>query len=402
MNHPQLLHPPTEKALSRLSRTTGQEILFLLAIAFVAGFGWWWYQAWSTLMSPPSLLSPQGIFTTMISAVYALVVPLFISMLLPNSPAGWLLQQQTWAYPGQLAVLIATIVLGAFGGNAMRIWLLSQGATLIESGMFYPAFAAALVGAFLVPGLQFAYMTPTQQLVRIQQAHEIRKLKVLHGAEVAILQARMQWLAIQATKNISEILPEDREEITRSLGGLLKGIVDSQRRIASTVGVSRDVQAAMGLVEDDEIDHALTRVQGALSYIADEAQATIPEAPTPEHVFADEAHDAHVNSRLQSRIPRSTPRETKTPQSARQRQVAPESVDDETIKHFRPEIRAMYDKHVQQPFTAKEMAVTLKIGESTAREMKNEWLELGIIKETNLGRWCLTDRAVTEASYAIA
>lgn len=386
-----------ERARDRIARTTGQEVLFLLALAFVVGFGWWWYQAWSLLMLPPSLISPQGIFTLMISAVYALVLPLFGSMLLPNSPAGWLLQQQTWAYPGQLAVLVATIVLGFFGGNAMRLWLMSQGPVLIETGMFYPALAAALVGAYLVPALQFAYMTPTQQLVRIQQAHDIRKLKIMHDGEVAVLEARLMWLAQMAAVSAAELLPAQQLEIAQTLRGLFKGISDVQRRLARTIGVKRDVMATMGLLEDGAIDAQLGYVEAVIQKTAEQTDGVLPEperaiedaprvAPRVESRGAAAPAPAHVDTRLQSGNPRGAARATPTPQSATERQAAP----------YGAELRAVAEHFGIRPWTVKQIAAALAIGESTAREIKDAWLAANLISESQLGRWYLTERMVQE------
>ena len=394
MNQLQSFQPPAEKAFARLSRTTGQEVLFLLAIAFVGGFGWWWYQAWSLLMTPPSLLSTQGMFTVMISAVYALVVPLFGSMLLPNSPAGWLLQQQTWAYPGQLAVLIATIILGYFGGQTMYAWLLAQNPALQESGMFYPALAAALIGAYLVPALQFAYMTPTQQLIRIQQAHDIRKLKIMHDGEVAVLEARLQWLAQMAATSAAELLPAQQAEVVSTLRGLFKGITDVQRRLARTVGVRRDVMATMGLLEDDTIDGQLDYVERTLLAVANQSGDALPEpeqvavdtTPRVESRDAARAEAAHVNSRLQSSIPREAAHVDAALLSAQERSGAPDSA----------EYASAFHTFEHRPWTAKQLATALACGDSTARKIKDAWLSAGLIAESQLGRWYLTEREVSD------
>ena len=361
MNQRQSFHPPTEKALSRLSRTTGQEVLFLLAIAFVAGFGWWWYQAWSTLITPPSLLSTQGMFTVMISAVYALVVPLFGSMLLPNSPAGWLLQQQTWAYPGQLAVLIATIILAFFGGRTMYIWLLSQNPVLQESGMFYPAIAAALIGAYLVPALQFAYMTPTQQLIRIQQAHEIRKLKIMYDGEVAVLESRLQWLAVVAAGSAAELLPATQQEVTATLRGLFKGQSDINRRLLRLMDVKRDAAHAMGLMTDVDIDTAFDYVEDALFKTADYAAGVLP---VPESVFSDIPHPQAAPAAPPRPAP---PRPAAAP--AAQRGAAPRYAAE--LQQAQQELTGMW--------TPRQLGDALGKSDRTARDWIAAWEEVGVV-----------------------
>ena len=416
-----------EKLASRIARTTGQELLFLLAIAFVFGFGVWWYQAWATLISPPSIISPQGIFTVMISAVYALVLPLFWSMLLPSSPAGWLLQQQTWAYPGQMAVMVASIVLSYFGGRAMYVWLVANGPALAETGMFYPALGAALVGAYLVPALQFAYMTPTQQLVRIKQAHEIKKLKILHGSELAVLETRLIWLKQKALVASANLLPaSDLREVLETQRALFKSVTDSQRRIALTSGVSRDVMATMGLLEDEEVDESMQRVEAVLLRPAEhgddlvrQLDAKLAELPEQEVIefqpaarsvkseergghqdaapafsFADRgpgAQGAGGRGTHQDAAPALSPPSPSrpVPSESPQRPAAPRS---DPQRYPIDYAAARNGLREWSAWTVATLADVLNMKERTARDRVNAWVEEGVVEPCDTkGRFNFTE-----------
>src|SRR5262249_10865971 len=156
--------------------TTGRNVLGWLALFFLAGFGYFWYQVWQPIFAPPSLLSPQATITVIISVVYTVVLPLFLSMVVPNSPAGRLLQKQTWAIPGQiLIVCLATLLIGV-ALYVFTLWLEAQPGVM-ETGMQYPALLAMVAGGIGVPALTWAVMTPEQLLALYQQARIARQLE---------------------------------------------------------------------------------------------------------------------------------------------------------------------------------------------------------------------------------
>lgn len=407
--------------MARVSRTTGQEVLFLLALAFAGAFVWWWYQAWSVLFPAESLLSAVGIFKLMISLVYGVVVPLFWSMLLPNSPTGSYLQKQTWAQPGQIAVFVFAIVLSFFGFRTMWTWLNSVAPDLMTTGMFWPAIAAAMVGSTFVPAMQFAYQTPGQQMLIIQQAHEIRKLRKFHDGELAIIEGRMLRAAVLANMSWAEMLPDEREEVYQTVKGMFLSIADTQRKIARVQNVPADIQRALGIAEEKDVIEHLEVVREWLEKPADQIElsyqgedvlrsrrldrgrAVMPSpALDPEReaeVNSEQRADArrvegrpaadrigqpaHVNTRPQSSIPRESESRGAASPDATRRQAAPYGVE---------YARAAWDKLGRQPWTVKALAAALSIGDTKARELKDHWLEDGIINETGqLGRWYFTE-----------
>jgi hypothetical protein len=84
------------------------------------------------LLAPPTILSPQAIQAALSTVAFALILPLFWSMLLPSSPAGRLLQRQQWATPGYVATTAAAGFLTYVAGTWMRAWWQAQ-PNIVES-----------------------------------------------------------------------------------------------------------------------------------------------------------------------------------------------------------------------------------------------------------------------------
>jgi hypothetical protein len=178
--------------------TTGRNVLGWIALGFMAGFGYFWYSIWAIVFAPPSFFSPQGIVAAMISVVYTVVLPLFWSMIIPNSPAGRLLQKQTWALPGQIVILILACLLSGVAIRAFQGWL-SQ--PQIDPGLYYPALLAMTTAAIFVPALCWAATTPEQFIALYESARiakqleqqaqlEDLKFKALHARFCAVGQRR--------------------------------------------------------------------------------------------------------------------------------------------------------------------------------------------------------------------
>jgi hypothetical protein len=88
------------------------------------------------------------------------------------------------------------------------------------------------------------------------------------------------------------------------------------------------------------------------------------------------AAPAHVDSRLQPSIPREA-------RDGTRRRMA--TSDDAYARAARAQFGL-------QPRTLKRLSDQLDIGETKAREMRDEWLGQGWIRETRLGRWQFVEK----------
>jgi hypothetical protein len=168
--------------------TVARSALDVIALIFlVAGFAFWAVAFWQ-LLTPPALLSLLSIQAAVLALAFSLAAPLLLSMLVPTTPAGQLLQKTQWATVGFYVILAAAIFMTFQAEQLIESWLYAQPA-IAESG-FERRLAIVLVIAFVViPALAWVQLTPERWLQQIQQAHAVKKLEMQQRGELAIVKA---------------------------------------------------------------------------------------------------------------------------------------------------------------------------------------------------------------------
>ena len=155
------------------------------------------------------------------------------------------------------------------------------------------------------------------------------------------------------------------------------GISDNQRAIARMMEIQGDVERS--ILGDAEI-------ADSLSYVAEQLEKPAQVIDRNLTYFDDTSREsdvnhglhaapAHVDSRLQ-------PSESRTTPNVARRHMT--TGDDAYARAARAQFGV-------QPWTLKRLSDQLDIGETKAREMRDEWLDQGWIRETRLGRWHFTE-----------
>src|SRR6266508_5018811 len=103
---------PMEQHYRRMQRATvARSALDVIALIFLfAGFAFWGVAFWQ-LLSPPALLSLLSIQAAVLALAFSLAAPLLLSVLVPTTPAGQLLQKTQWATIGFPVIIACSVFL---------------------------------------------------------------------------------------------------------------------------------------------------------------------------------------------------------------------------------------------------------------------------------------------------
>lgn len=362
-----------EQHFRRMQRATvARSALDVIALIFLGcGFAFWGVAFWQ-LLGPPSLLSLLTIQTVVLALVYSLATPLLWSALVPSTPAGQLLQKTQWRTFGFAAIVGAAFYLTYQAEWMIELWLGSQPG-VAEAG-FARSLAISLSIAFiLIPALAWTQLTPERWVQQIQQAHQVKKLEMQQRGELAIIKASLVRAETLAAIGWANLLPVEKEEAIATQRGLLMAASDTMRSIIRTLGISSDLERS--IMGDDEIAEHLDYVTREINIVptiidplARESTTAIAYSPpAPELVSGA----AHVDSRLQSSIPREE--------------------HDDARRHTTPGdaayLRAARDAFGRRPWTLKQLAAELKIGDTSAGDLRDRWLADRSARQVNLGRW---------------
>jgi len=363
-----------ERRYRQLQRATvARSALDVIAIIFLlAGFAFWGVTFWQ-LLTPPAILSLLSIQAAVLAVAFSLAAPLLLSMLVPTTPAGQLLQKTQWATVGFYVILAAALFLIYQAEQLIELWLYAQPA--IAEVRYERRLAIVLVIAFVVvPALAWVQLTPERWAQQVAQAHQVKKLEIQQRGELAIIKASLIRAEMLAARGWANLLPLEQAEAIATLRGLLMGSADSMRSVVKTLGL--DAELSRSIMGDDEIADQLDYVTQSIDVLPEitprsmaahnDDRATGPseraKAPIDAHT---KPHSDRVNGRVAVRQDNAARDEAYT---------------------------LAYDQLSGGAWTVRELGELLDVAESTARDIRIRWTTAGLVSGQGLpnGRYQFT------------
>jgi hypothetical protein len=255
--------------------TVARSALDVIALIFlVAGFAFWAVAFWQ-LLTPPALLSLLSIQAAVLALAFSLAAPLLLSMLVPTTPAGQLLQKTQWATVGFYVILAAAIFMTFQAEQLIESWLYAQPA-IAESG-FERRLAIVLVIAFVViPALAWVQLTPERWLQQIQQAHAVKKLEMQQRGELAIVKASILSAERKALLGWANLLPLEQQEVLHTIRGLIMASAIPSATLCARWAWAPSWSAILWTMRDrDQLDYVAQR----LDVLPDVRPPTHPPRP---------------------------------------------------------------------------------------------------------------------------
>jgi hypothetical protein len=302
--------------------TVGKSALGWVALACLILNGAFWGMLMLDLLAPASLISPQALQAGLAIVAFALILPLFWSMLLPSSPAGRLLQRQQWATPGYVATSAAACFLTWMAGTWLRLWWQAQpGAVEAHQDLFLTI--TSLIAGVLVPALAWCVTTPEQWIAAIEQARHVKRIEHAMKMEEAAMRAAYARAVSLLHADLTNLTIEQRRELAGILGGFARMQQQSMQQIAASWKDMYGVECQLATIPDQQLLDGYQQIAGMLaeggnamaisaSYAADvralgesaeraaEAVAVRPLGSRPDRAEAVRPNDAvQVNEHVQ-------------------------------------------------------------------------------------------------------
>jgi hypothetical protein len=369
----------TELARQARRATAGRNVLSVLSLLFLAGsLAFWGVLHWSVLV-PSRSAWPQMIVALVLTTVYTFALPLLLSMLIPTTPAGQLLQKTQWRTIGFWVIIVAVGWLFKYALDLMTTWFRAQ-PNIADTGLLRPYVIACVIAFIVVPALAWVQVTPERWIQEIEAAHAVKKLEILQAGELAILKAQLVRVEQQTVIGWANLLPAEQKEVGETIRGLLMAISDNQRLIARTVGAQAAAERALG---DPEIANGLDYVQRMLAMPArhldrqlalanDDDQ--IEDVAPPRSTAAERGRSGDLDRDPRADLSRAQPGSAGLRSADRQKyEVAIQKLGSDVWDH-------------------EELAKTLGIKFDTARKLRNEWMKADLVESAGSeGRFYFTE-----------
>ena len=383
--------------LRRVRRATvGSNLLHAASFICLVASAIFWLNLYWSLLNPPIVSVPALIAISM-GIVYAVVLPVLWSMLIPSTPAGMLLQRtrtRTWGF---IFVVAASIYLTFHAWTVLSTWWSVQ-PNVHATGQERWMAIACLIAFIGIPALAWVQATPEQWVEQIRQAHLVHRLKIQHAADIAILKTTLLRAQQKTAAGIANLMPAERQELVDTLRALFEGQNETLRAIAGTFRNVADIELNFRTGNEDDLAQTF-------AYVADELEQTARQVKTnPDHAWELPNHQvaphhaaphhaaphhaathhavttvapsssmSHANA--SGRVP-SVPLDA--PGNARQRTPPLDPTLPYAIEYgaARTQLRPTW--------SVKQLAETLSIEESTARGILGVWMTAGLVDKTNL------------------
>lgn len=276
--------------------TVGTSVLGWVALICLVLNVMFWAGLMLDLLAPARIFSPQTLQAALSTAAFALILPLFWSMLLPSSPAGRLLQKQTWALPGQLAVTFGATFLTWLAFQWLRSWWAAQ-PNVAESGADLLLTVSSLIAGVLVPALAWCVTTPEQWAAQLEQARAVKRLEHAMKMEEAAMRASYARAVALLNADLTSLTLEQRRELGGILGAFARTQQTAMRQIAASWKDMYGVEAVLPSTPDrqllaqyKEVTRLLTDGSEAFGDVAD--YAIVPASQAHQDTEWDAARDA--------------------------------------------------------------------------------------------------------------
>jgi hypothetical protein len=253
--------------------TVGMSVLGWVALACLTLNGAFWGTLMWGLLAPPALLSAQTLQAALAIVAFALVLPLFWSMLLPSSPAGRLLQKQTWRLPGQLAVTFAAVFLTWMAATWLRLWWGAQ-PNIADAGQDLFLTITSLIAGILVPALSWCVMTPEQWVAQLEQARNVKRIEHAMQMEETAMRAAYARAVSLLNADLCNLSIAQRQELASILGAFARTQQQALASIAASWNDMYGVECQLTTIPDKKLLASYEKVAGLLAGSADIMQSS--------------------------------------------------------------------------------------------------------------------------------
>lgn len=180
----------------------------------------------------------------------AIVLPALLAMITPLTPAGMMLQEtrrSTWGF----AVMIAAA--GFLGWYSYQIVTAFWAASLKDPALAPMQSMATLIIAVVVPALAFSWSSPLAWLAEVQQAHQVKRLKMAHEAELASMKAAYMRAVDKLRVGLANLTMQERREVAGILIGMQRAQNDALNAISGTFRTLAGAELAVPTTTDAQL-----------------------------------------------------------------------------------------------------------------------------------------------------
>lgn len=242
--------------------TTGTSGLSLASNLLLTASAAFWIIVWWSLVNPqaPATINdaPVSLMSMMLAVLMgigtAIAQPALLSPLIPMTPAGMMLQESQRKTVGFAALIVLSALLGKFSFDIAAAWWSSR---LPDDPTHVIPVTVVMLFLFNGPAaLMWSWSTPSQWAADIMQAHEVKKLRLYHKNELAMLETAflqsMAFMTRTMENGMIRMLPHEVDRVAQIIEGFHVGQNETIDRVVHLLEL-KDTLQGMQAEDGDEV-----------------------------------------------------------------------------------------------------------------------------------------------------
>lgn len=269
-----------------------------------------------TLAGVENPISLEALLVVVTAAALAIVGPALVSALIPNTPAGQLLQRINYRTAGFAVTVAFSLFLIYYTYQMMVSWWMSK-PVVEQSGLTNMQAIMMTILMIGVPALAWTQIDPQRLVNELKQAHMVKRYELQISADLGILATTLLRAQVLAAKGVANLLPDERRElhaiVTAYTAGIDQTIGEVEHILERASGAAIPLARLTDYPEITEAQQDLAELLGVMSDgvagLRDEARSAPQDSAVPLAVVARpdaEWSGARSADAERSGVPRST------------------------------------------------------------------------------------------------
>jgi hypothetical protein len=353
----------------------GAHLGLFVGVVFWNNFFW-------VLIAPTAMV--EMLLSVAMSAGYALILPMLLSLLAPSTPAGMALAETKYKTWGHAIAVAAALFMVYHAFTVVWAWWKSR-QIVLETGQDLFMAVGTLIIFVVVPALSWVQIAPDRWVAEVMQAQQVKRLKA--AQEANLMAARIQYARAMALlkRGIANATVAERAELAGTFVAMYRAENEAIGKVADQMHILTGIDGGPSLIDDQQIQqryHELTTSMERLiapindvDYVEEPATYSPPPPVAAIPVAVQTASGRYPRAEVlahQDASPALSP-----PPSAVSPPAASAASRGES-RRYAAEFRAVAATFPPPAiFGARDVAGTVGKSDRTARDMIAAWREAG-------------------------
>lgn len=365
-----LLSDPRKQQAARRAATAMSVLDAGAWIGLFVGCLFWNNFFW--LMVAPTV-PLEMLLSVAMSAGYAVILPMLVSLLAPSTPAGMALAQTRYKTIGNVVAIAAALFMCFHAFMILSSWWAAR-PTVAAAGQDLLLAVGTMIVFIVVPALAWVQVAPDRWVAEIVQAQQVRRLQAAQQANIMAAQVQYARAMTLLRRGLANATAEERAELAGTLIAMQRAENEAIAQVADQLRLVTGIDTGVRLLDDPAIEQhyfdLTTRMERLIAPINEPAISEPPPLPM--------AQSAPVTTRPNASERVAAPAVAVTHGDAPRATAAP---NDPRYEEFYTTAR---ERLLGQTWTIRQLGDSLTVSESQAREFVATWQGLGWVDKTQL------------------